>query len=174
MRLLVLLVVCGLLVSGSPWPAHAAEPPFHELWRADRGTGFEGWALHGARVDGGRLVLDPAAPAAGADLDGLTVPDGPAGLAIGPIRETSGPFQELIPSWNAETPPGTWIEVRLRARLGADGVRALDALVRAWLVVLGLRAGAAAEREGPARRGRPGLDRHRDPGGPGQRLPARR
>ena len=123
MRLLVLLLVAGLLVSGSPPPARAAEPPFHELWRVDRGTGFEGWALHGARVADGRLVLDAAASAAGADADveGLILPAGAAGLAIGPVRETSGPFQELIASWNAETPPGTTIGVRLsRGRLEAE------------------------------------------------------
>ena len=105
MRLLVLLVVCGLLMSGSPWPVSAAEPPFHELWRAERGTGFEGWSLDGVRVADGRLVLDATG----------------TGLAIGPVRETSGPFRDLIASWNAETPPGTWLEVRLRARLGGDG-----------------------------------------------------
>jgi hypothetical protein len=122
MRLLALLLVAGLLVSGPP-PSYAAEPPFHELWRADRGTGFEEWALRGTRVADGRLVLDAAATGAdaGADVEGLTLPAGPAGLAIGPVRETSGQFQELIASWNAETPPGTWIEVRLRARLGAGG-----------------------------------------------------
>lgn len=121
MRLVVLLLVAGLLASGSPPASYAAEPPFHELWRADRGTGFVGWALHGTRVVDGRLVLDAASPGAGADLEGLTLPEGSAGLAIGPVRETSGPFQELIASWNADTPPGTWIEVRLRARLGGDG-----------------------------------------------------
>ena len=120
MRLLVLLLVAGLLVSGSP-PARAAEPPFHELWRADRTTGFDGWVLHGVRVVDGRLVLDPTTTGIGAEAEGLTLPAGAAGLAIGPVRETSGPFQELIPSWNATTPPGTWIEVRLRARLGGDG-----------------------------------------------------
>lgn len=121
MRLLALFLVCALLVSGSPLPVHAAEPPFHELWRADRSTGFDGWSLHGARVDGGRLILDAAAPGGVVDVDGLALPAGAAGLAIGPVRETSGSFRELIPSWNAETPPGTWIEVRLRARVSGDG-----------------------------------------------------
>ncbi len=91
MRLLVLLlvavVVVGLVLSLDPLPTRAAEPPFHELWRADRSTAFEGWTLQDV------------------------------GLAVSPVRTTSAPFRELIDSWNAETPPGTWIEVRLRARI---------------------------------------------------------
>jgi hypothetical protein len=121
MRLLVLLLVVGLLMPLLARPAQAAEPAFHELWRADRGTGFDGWSLHGVRLADGRLALagDTYAGVAG-EIDGLTVPDGAAGLALSPVRVPSGPFRELIPSWNAETPPGTWIEVRVRARLGTD------------------------------------------------------
>jgi Peptidase_C39 like family len=137
MRLLVLLVVAGLLVSASQAPARAAEPPFHELWRApsaacpvypDAGGagrigascagGFDGWTLHGVQASARSLALDPANPGGPAEIEGLTLPAGAAGLAIGPVQVTSGPFQELIASWNAETPPGTWIEVRLRARIG--------------------------------------------------------
>jgi hypothetical protein len=125
MRLLVLLLAAGLLMSGAPAPARAAEPPFHELWRVDRSTGFEDWALHGVRVADGRLILDQAgAGAVGSEIDGLSLPDGstgPTGLALGPIRPTSAQFRELIPSWNAETPPGTWIEIRLRANIGEAG-----------------------------------------------------
>jgi hypothetical protein len=118
MRLLVLLVVAGLVVSVSPTPASAAEPAFHELWRASRATGFEGWTLHGVQASDGRLVLAPGGIATEGEIEGLTVPAGMAGLAVGPAQATSGPFEEMIASWNAETPPGTWIEVRLRARVG--------------------------------------------------------
>jgi hypothetical protein len=31
-------------------------------------------------------------------------------------REAGFPFSQLIPSWNADTPPGTWIEVEMQAR----------------------------------------------------------
>jgi hypothetical protein len=117
MRLLVLLLIAGLLMSVSPATTEAAEPPFHELWRADRTTGFDGWALHGVHVADGRLVLDAGSPGASGEVEGLTWPAGTGGVAIGPSREASGQFQELIPSWNAETPAGTWIEVRLRARV---------------------------------------------------------
>src|SRR5687767_12026454 len=133
MRLLVLLLVAALLAGQnvSGWPssqvstAFAAEPSVHELWRTDRTTGFDGWTLQGTQVMDGRLVLGGAAPAAtGTEVEGLTLPAGPAGtvgLAISPPHTSTAPFRELIPSWNAETPPGTWIEVRLRAQVGTAG-----------------------------------------------------
>jgi hypothetical protein len=35
---------------------------------------------------------------------------------LGPQVATSAPFTEIIPSWSAQTPASSWIEVRLRAR----------------------------------------------------------
>src|SRR6476661_6689507 len=80
------------------------ESPFHELWR----PGFEDWELDGVRVAGGQLELGPAE---------LAADDGRRGTAVSPVHESAESFDELIPSWNAETPAGTWIEVRLRARI---------------------------------------------------------
>ena len=65
MRLLVLFLVAALLAGThmSGWPpaqvgaALAAEPSVHELWRAGRTSGFEGWTLQGTQVADGRLVL---------------------------------------------------------------------------------------------------------------------
>ncbi|MDP8921889.1 MAG: peptidase C39 family protein [Chloroflexota bacterium] len=124
--LAVLLTLVPALVV-SPSPSSAAAPPFHELWRAGQHDGFTGWALAGVQVSDGRLVLDAAAIRAGDGLpaerpdDLATVPAGVAtavGLALGPVRETAEPFTELIPSWNAATPPGTWVEIRVRVRIG--------------------------------------------------------
>jgi hypothetical protein len=117
--LAVLLLVLGTVTAATA-KAEAAEPAFHELWRADRHTGFDEWGLHGVRVANGRLTFDGSSTGGGSEVEGLPVPDGAAGLALSPVRVPSAPFRELIPSWNAETPPGTWIEVRLRARLGDD------------------------------------------------------
>ena len=124
MRLLVLLLVAGLLVSAQPASVAAVGPPFHELWRApacsDAGcdTTFVGWSLHGVHAADGRLSLDRARPAETGEIEGLAIPAGLAGVAISPMQVTSAPFTEAIASWNAETPPGTWIEIRLRARIG--------------------------------------------------------
>jgi hypothetical protein len=86
----------------------AADSPPNELWRQGGERGFDGWQLDGVQVVDGRLALNPASS------DGSP---GLRGSATGPERETTMPFTELIPSWNAETPEGTWIEIRLRARV---------------------------------------------------------
>jgi hypothetical protein len=128
MRLRLLLLVAAVLVaplaSTPVTPVRAAEPPFHELWRAGQASGFTDWTFQGVSAADGRLVLDAGTPATSREVEGVALPDGStgaAGLAVGPIRPTSGQFHELIPSWNAETPPGTWIEVRLRANIGEAG-----------------------------------------------------
>ena len=41
------------------------------------------------------------------------------GDVVSPEVVVQHPFLELVPSWNVATPPGTWIEVRVRARVGA-------------------------------------------------------
>lgn len=85
-------------------PADRVEPPFHELWRLS----FDGWELDGVQVADGRLELSRSDPVSGG---------GWRGTAVSPVHDSSESFEELIPSWNAETPEGTWLEVRLRARV---------------------------------------------------------
>ena len=46
------------------------------------------------------------------DADGV-----PVTLLLGPEQAAPAPFSAAIPSWIAETPPGSWIEVQLRARI---------------------------------------------------------
>jgi hypothetical protein len=46
------------------------------------------------------------------DVDGM-----PVTLLLGPEQIAAVPFSAAIPSWSAATPPGSWIEVQLRARL---------------------------------------------------------
>jgi hypothetical protein len=53
-----------------------------------------------------------------AAADGLTLEAGDRGRWTGPVVEAA--FRETVPSWQADTPPGSWIEVDLRARVGGD------------------------------------------------------
>lgn len=46
------------------------------------------------------------------DADGI-----PVTLLLGPEQAAPAPFSTAIPSWSAETPLGSWIEVQLRARI---------------------------------------------------------
>lgn len=95
-------------------------------WRGDAG-GFRGWQRDGVLLTGdGSLRLDPGTARADSD------PYGPGGFhghdyyngggflvgeALSPVTSTYFCFQEATPSWNADTPAGTWIETQLRARL---------------------------------------------------------
>jgi hypothetical protein len=99
------------LISSLGWGAvvaGAADSSPNELWRQGGERGFDGWQLDGVQVVDGRLALNPTNPDGSTEL---------RGSAIGPERETIAPFTELIPSWNAETPEGTRLEIRLRARV---------------------------------------------------------
>ena|SRR5262245_34360199 len=87
-----------------------------------------------ALVGSGRVFADePACPSgkaywettgfegehdATAALDGLALGAGSRGRWTGPAVEAS--FLEAVPSWQADTPPGSWIEVELRASLDGE------------------------------------------------------
>jgi hypothetical protein len=94
-------------------------------WRA-ADKDFGEWELAGAvRTDQGGVALDPAGAQPGTDLVGsyqnrnfynggsYTV-----GEATGPLTPTAFGFSRAVASWNADTPPGTWIEVLARAQVG--------------------------------------------------------
>jgi len=87
--------------------------------------GFGGWRLTGVSLAEGRILLDPAAAARGSDpwpaggYEGGNYYNGGSflvGEAESPEFGTGFPFEEAVPSWNASSPAGTWIEARLRAR----------------------------------------------------------
>jgi hypothetical protein len=42
------------------------------------------------------------------------------GALVSPVVATEKPFREVVASWNADTPSGTWIEVDLRVRVGGS------------------------------------------------------
>jgi hypothetical protein len=96
-------------------------------WRSDAG-GFAAWQRDGvALAANGALQLDPQKARAGTDpygpgkyLGGNFYNGGSfiVGEATGPAVTPGFPFSEATPSWNADTPAGTWIEVQVRAMLG--------------------------------------------------------
>ncbi len=40
------------------------------------------------------------------------------GEALGPVVPVESGLSEVIPSWNADTPAGTWIELQARVKIG--------------------------------------------------------
>jgi peptidase C39-like protein len=134
-----LLIV--LFISFAPLAAYGAPgmstPPSAQYktaltrWRAAE-KGFAGWQVSGVAPDaGGSLQLDPQTSTRSSDnhpgmAGGLSYYNGGAflvGEATSPIALSSFRFSEAIASWNAGTPPGTWVEVQLRGRTGARWTR---------------------------------------------------
>ena len=110
---------------------HAASPPYQTAltrWRAGD-DGFASWARNGVSLAAdGSLALDPATATPGTDpfppggYNGRNFYNGGAfvvGEATSPVVATAFAFREAIASWNAATPPGTWVETLVRVRLGA-------------------------------------------------------
>lgn len=106
--------------------AQAAGAPYQTgftRWRAADGN-FGGWTLSGAALNSGALVLNAVGALSGTDpagaYNGRNFYNGGAylvGETTSPEVTTTFSFSEAIPSWNADTPPGTWIETQLRARI---------------------------------------------------------
>jgi hypothetical protein len=115
----------GLEAIATVAPAAADGPGLHR-WRA-ADAGFADWALDGARLEAdGRLAIEPATarrerdpypPGGYFGRSYYTGGEFLVGDATSPVMPAA-PFREAIASWEADTPPGTWLEVRLRLRLG--------------------------------------------------------
>ena len=107
-------------------PPRPPTAPACMRWRA-ADAAFGDWALDGTRLAAdGRLALDPAAarrerdpypPGGYYGRSFYTGGEFLVGEAISPVAPAA-PFREAIASWEADTPPGTWLEARLRLRLG--------------------------------------------------------
>jgi len=115
----VAAVSAGAKSGGAPYTTD------HDLWRAADG-GFASWSLDGvALASGGVLQLDLAT----ADSESDPYPGGYqghnyynggsylVGEAVSP-EIAAAPFTEAIPSWNAVTPDGSWVETQIRAHVG--------------------------------------------------------
>ena len=96
-------------------------------WRAAE-DGFAGWELSGVTLKpDGTLEVDPATATSGTDpyaaggYNGGNYYNGGSfkvGEATSPEIGTPFSYKEAIASWNASTPPGSWVEVQLRAQYG--------------------------------------------------------
>ncbi len=98
-------------------------------WRA-ADNHFDGWQRSGVSLaPDGTLRLDPATAIPSSDpyplggYDGRSFYNGGSfivGEALGPVVPVAFDVNEVIPSWNADTPPGTWIELQTRVKIGED------------------------------------------------------
>jgi hypothetical protein len=97
-------------------------------WRA-ADHDFEGWSLNGARLlPGGEIEFNPSTAAVAADpyaagtYHGRSYYNGGSffvGEAVSPEIHTSFDYKQAVASWNAATPPGSWLEVQFRTQYGA-------------------------------------------------------
>ena len=96
-------------------------------WRAVE-DGFSGWALSGVKRNAsGALEFDGATASPGTDpyapgaYNGGNYYNGGSflvGEATSPVITTPFGYKEAIASWNAATPPGSWLEIQFRAQYG--------------------------------------------------------
>ena len=122
-------VACATLpVPGVGGPTRAAADGGYRtsqfLWRAT--GGLEQWELGPGttRATDGRLALDPATAQGATDAAGAYhgknfYNGGPYvfGEVTSPLTSAGFAVTRAVPSWDADTPPGSWIELSLRARL---------------------------------------------------------
>ena len=128
----VATALAALSLPGATGPAGAADPAYltsQFLWRAGGGQGvsaFDGWERGAGttRLDDGRLALDPATAQSAVDAAGAYhgrnfYNGGPYlfGEVTSPLAATSFAITRAVSSWNADTPPGSWIELSVRASL---------------------------------------------------------
>jgi hypothetical protein len=94
-----------------------------DSWRA-ADDGFADWTPSGTALVGGALTLSggvvetdpyPAAGYYGGNF--YNAGSYRVGEAVSPALRTDFGFTEAIASWNAETPPGTWIETQIKAQI---------------------------------------------------------
>jgi len=122
--LTLLAALAGLPAVG----AGAADPGYRTsqfFWRAANGA-LDGWERGAGttRTDDGRLALDPATAQAASDAAGAYhgrnfYNGGPYlfGEVTSSLTAAGFGITRAVPSWDADTPPGSWIEVLLRAQL---------------------------------------------------------
>jgi hypothetical protein len=122
----VLALVVGLMSAGAAaGKKGTGYQTGFDRWRA-ADDGFAGWARHGTVLTGGAVALDPATADTETDTFAPNSYNGgnyynggtyKVGTVTGPDVLTPVGFREAIASWNADTPPGTWIEARIQIHI---------------------------------------------------------
>lgn len=86
--------------------------------KAYREATLSSGTYEGTLLDSGALALDPGALQTGTDTAGrYNRGSYYFGRYTAPVQSVG--FLEAIASWQANTPPGTWVEVELRAQVGS-------------------------------------------------------
>lgn len=121
----IFLVV--LLTAATGNPADAKGESYMTGFNEWQGVDLTDWALTGVTATDGHLVMDAAGASSGMDpypaggYYGGNFYNGSSFLvseAVSPEVPVGFGFSELIVSWNAETPDGTWVETLARAKMG--------------------------------------------------------
>jgi hypothetical protein len=116
------LAVAVLVVLVTAGPVAAAEKQAYPV-------SFHAFALSAGTTTGTQIDASGGLVLASSGLSTLTYAD-PfgypprdyiAGTWTSPWRSTGFGFMQLVASWNADTPAGTWIQIEMRATNAADG-----------------------------------------------------
>jgi peptidase C39-like protein len=128
---LALVTATIALAAVTPPGSHAQSTEYRTgllRWRSAT-DGFAAWELGGGvtrRADGA-VALEPAAAATETDpfpaggYRGRNFYNGGSyqvAEATSPLADSGFGFSQAVVSWDADTPPGTWIEAQARVRLG--------------------------------------------------------
>lgn len=121
------LITLAALAAGSAAAKSGGDPyatQNHAVRAAD--GGFAAWSLAGARLaPDGTVTLDSSTAVTETDpyppggYQGHDYYNGGSylvGEAVSPVT-AAAPFTQAIPSWNAETPDGSWVEAQISARI---------------------------------------------------------
>ncbi|HEX2911600.1 MAG TPA: C39 family peptidase [Chloroflexia bacterium] len=131
LAILLLASLCSPLITTSH-NVEAADLRQSNLWLNASAAEFNGWQRDGIIVSGDNLQLDQAHLKAGHDpyapgsFSGGNYYNGgnySYGEALGPYYSPPGGFDSAVVSWNASTPAGTWVELKLRALIGTRWTR---------------------------------------------------
>ncbi|MGE5250135.1 MAG: peptidase C39 family protein [Bacteroidota bacterium] len=124
--LVLTLLITLSSVAGSAYAKGTVYQTGFDEWLASEGD-FASWEKGGTGLNAeGELVLDPASAvpatdpyASGAYYGGNFYNGGSywVGEATSPVMPAAFDLDELIASWNAVTPAGTWVEMLVRAEL---------------------------------------------------------